>query len=193
MKKLSTFLFLIFFSFQTVSWADDIRDFELEGISIGDSLLDYFSEEELKNTKKTFYPGSDKFYMTTPRKMYDIYVDVTFHLKKNDDKYIIASLKGYLDFPNQLKACKEKKKEIVSEISSVITSAKEKKYDSRYEKLDDGKSIAYISDFEVDGGKIRIWCENWSKETEIKRNWIDGLAVSAGTHEFGKWRDTESR
>ena len=192
MKKLLAILILVF-TLQTPSWADDIRDFQIEGISIGDSLLDYFSEEELKNTEKTFYPGSDKFYMTTPRKIYDIYADVTFHLKKNDDKYIIASLKGYLDFPNQLKACKEKKKEIVSEISSVITSAKEKKYDSRYEKLDDGKSIAYISDFEVDGGKIRIWCENWSKETEIKRNWFDALAVSAATSELNKWINTESR
>ena len=192
MKKLLAILILVL-TFQTPSWADDIRDFQIEGMSVGDSALDFFTKDELKNTKKTNYPGSDKFYMTSPWKMYDIYVDVTFHLKKNDDKYIIASLKGYLDFPNQLKACKEKKKEIVSEISSVITSAKEKKYDFRYEKLDDGKSIAYISDFEVDGGKIRIWCENWSKETEIKRNWIDGLAVSAGSDEFAKWRDTESR
>ena len=193
MKRLSLYLFLILFTLQTPSQADDIRDFQIEGMSIGDSLLDYFSKKEIESREKTFYPGSDKFYMATPRKMYVIYADVTFHLKKNDDKYIIASLKGSLDFPNQLKACKEKKKEIVSEISSVITSAKEKKYVSRYEKLDDGKSIAYISDFEVDGGSIRIWCVNWSKETEIKRNWIDGLAVSAGTHEFGKWRDTESR
>ena len=192
MKKLLGILVLIF-TLQTPSQADDIRDFQIEGMSIGDSLLDYFSEEELKNMKKTFYPGSDKFYMTTLKKMYDIYVDVTFHFKKNDDKYIIASLKGYLDFPNQLKACKKKKKEIVREISSVITSAKEEKYDSRYKKLDDGKSIAYISDFIVDGGEIRIWCENRSKETEIKRNWIDGLAVSAGSDEFAKWRDTESR
>ena len=55
---------------------------------------------------------------------------------------------------------KEKKKEIVREISSIIASAKEEKYESRYKKLDDGKSIAYISDFIVDGGEIRIWCEN---------------------------------
>ena len=55
MKKLSTYLFLILFSFQAPSWADDIRDFQIEGISIGDSLLDYFSEHEIKentNNKK---------------------------------------------------------------------------------------------------------------------------------------------
>jgi len=47
MKKLSTYLFLLLFSFQTSSWSDDIRDFQIEGMSIGDSLLDYFSEEEI--------------------------------------------------------------------------------------------------------------------------------------------------
>ena len=41
-----TVLILIFY-IQSLTKADDIRDFEIEGISIGDSLLDYFSEEEI--------------------------------------------------------------------------------------------------------------------------------------------------
>ena len=46
MKRL--LLILIFtFSFQTLTKADDIRDFEIEGISIGDSLLDNYSEEKI--------------------------------------------------------------------------------------------------------------------------------------------------
>ena len=52
MKRLSLYLFLIFFTLQTPSKADDIRDFQIEGISIGDSLLDYFSEEKIKSSKK---------------------------------------------------------------------------------------------------------------------------------------------
>ena len=36
------------FSFQTLSKADDIKDFEIEGMSIGDSLLDYFSKDEIE-------------------------------------------------------------------------------------------------------------------------------------------------
>ena len=52
MKKLSAYLFLILFSFQTSSWADDIQDFQIAGISVGDSLLDYFTEEEIKKKKK---------------------------------------------------------------------------------------------------------------------------------------------
>ena len=35
MKRLSLYLFLILFTFQTPSQADDIRDFQIEGMSVG--------------------------------------------------------------------------------------------------------------------------------------------------------------
>ena len=35
-------------SCQSLAKADDIRDFQIEGMSIGDSLLDYFNEDEIK-------------------------------------------------------------------------------------------------------------------------------------------------
>ena len=38
------------------SWsiADDIRDFEIEGISIGDSLLNHFTKKELDNALENY-------------------------------------------------------------------------------------------------------------------------------------------
>ena len=51
MKKLSTYLFLILFSFSSHSFADDIQDFQIEGISLGDSLLDHYSKEEITKTR----------------------------------------------------------------------------------------------------------------------------------------------
>ena len=47
MKKLLAILILIF-TLQTPSQADDIQDFQIEGISIGDSLLDYMTKDEIK-------------------------------------------------------------------------------------------------------------------------------------------------
>ena len=47
MKKILAILILIL-TFQTPSQADDIRDFQIEGMSIGDSLLDFYSEKEIK-------------------------------------------------------------------------------------------------------------------------------------------------
>ena len=56
MKKLSTYLFLILFSFSAPSFGDDISDFQIEEMSIGDSLLDYFSEDVIKNNiRKNYY------------------------------------------------------------------------------------------------------------------------------------------
>ena len=40
---------VLFFSLQSWSKADDIRDFEIEGMNIGGSLLNYFSKEEIDN------------------------------------------------------------------------------------------------------------------------------------------------
>ena len=50
-KKLLGILFLSLF-FTTPLKADDIRDFQIEGMSIGDSLLDYFSEEKIKEEEE---------------------------------------------------------------------------------------------------------------------------------------------
>ena len=55
MKKLSAYLFLILFSFSAPSFADDISDFQIEGISIGDSALEHFSEDKIKNNTMIDY------------------------------------------------------------------------------------------------------------------------------------------
>ena len=46
MKKLLGILVLIF-ALQASSSADNIRDFQIEGMSIGDSLLDYFEADNV--------------------------------------------------------------------------------------------------------------------------------------------------
>ena len=61
MKKLLGILVLGLFLI-TPSQADDIRDFQIEGMSIGDSLLDYFSEEEIRKNKADYY--KDKRFMS---------------------------------------------------------------------------------------------------------------------------------
>ena len=53
---------VLIFSFQSWTKADDISDFEIEGMSIGDSLLDYFSEEEIKDNKRN-YVKNKKYYV----------------------------------------------------------------------------------------------------------------------------------
>ena len=51
MKKLLAII-TISLCFMLPSQADDIRDFQIGRMSIGDSALDYFSEKEIKKYKK---------------------------------------------------------------------------------------------------------------------------------------------
>ena len=59
MKKLLAIIILNL-CFIIPSQANDIRDFQIEGISIGDSLLDYFNEDIIKENKENIYDWVEK-------------------------------------------------------------------------------------------------------------------------------------
>ena len=52
MKTLLTFFVLLFSS---SLFADDIKDYQIEGIGIGDNLLDHFSASEIKKNYQSDY------------------------------------------------------------------------------------------------------------------------------------------
>ena len=53
---------ILIFSFQSLIKADDISDFEIDGMSIGDSLLDYFSKDKIINARNyDEFPSDMKF------------------------------------------------------------------------------------------------------------------------------------
>jgi len=62
------FLLVVLLSFNLQSWtkADDVRDFQIEGMSIGDSALIYFNKAELIK-RKEYYQNTDSkiFYMAS--------------------------------------------------------------------------------------------------------------------------------
>ena len=47
MKRL-LLIFILTLCFQSWTKADDISEFEIEGMSIGDSLLDFYSKKEIQ-------------------------------------------------------------------------------------------------------------------------------------------------
>ena len=58
---------LYVFSFSSLLFADDISDFEIEGMSIGDSLLEYYSISEIKNAPNYNYLPSDMKFTIIPK------------------------------------------------------------------------------------------------------------------------------
>ena len=110
MKRLSLYLFLIFFTLPTPSQAEDIRDFQIEGMSIGDSALDHFSKEYLikglKNKSKN-YPNKFQRVWIRDRE-FNLYQYVSIVLKKGDPSYLIYGIAGMFDI-NKKDECLTKK------------------------------------------------------------------------------------
>ncbi len=185
MKKLF-FIIILTLSFQTLIKADDIKEFTIEDISIGDSLFDHFTKKQIKNFFKVTYPSSETFigWETDETVTFKEYTAMTFHVKSNDDKMEIFSIKGMLDYPNKIKECLKKKKEIVNQIEKNLSYIEQYSYEGDFAKKF-GESIAYVTDFDLSGGNaIRVWCSTWDKDHKDSKFWVDTLNVSVGTKIF---------
>ena len=176
MKHLFLYLFLILFTLQTPSQADDIRDFQIQGMSIGDSALDYFSEDEIKNGSSIF--GKDKsIYKIELRgskiKQYD---GIGFYFSKGDKNYIIKGITAGLFF-DDFKKCKQKKKEIEKDVSNIFSSTKKNSED--YKHPIDKKSLVSQTTYESSNlkGIVSIACYDWHKNIEKNKGWNDHLAI----------------
>ena len=108
MKKLLILLFSIFLLSSPSVFADEISDFQIEGISLGDSLLDYMTEEEILEEielNKDIY-----LYKDEPNKYSEVYTfknlkkyeAVSFFVKNDladlyvgntNEKYIIPAIR----------------------------------------------------------------------------------------------------
>ena len=99
---MKTFLIVLILisSFQSISKADDISEFEIEGMSIGDSALDFFSKEDLLK-RKTYYNNTESkiFYRTSiSSTKFNNYDNIMFHFKDNDSSFIIHSISAAIWF-----------------------------------------------------------------------------------------------
>ena len=189
MKILLTLLIFIL-GFQSFTWADDIRDFEIERISIGDSLLDFYSTveiESLDDNFKVFYKDKEFYDLQLKVKKHETWPILSFSVKKNDNKYIIHSLAG-AKFVKNLKECRQQQKQIVKDLTDTfLVDIKSKKYNFKYEDLADGKSIAYVDDFDLLNGSLRVYCTDWSDQTELETTYTDNIRLEIGTLEYFEW------
>ena len=181
---------ILIFSLQTWTKADDISDFEIEGMSIGDSLLDYFSEEEIiKAIRKNQYEGMDgkfidiDFYNDTSPFL-KIYEGLQIVYKKNDINYKIYSLAGSLFFKNDINKCLEMQKIVDKDLSNLFKKAKRQEKKQKYSWDETGKSYLYFISYYLDtGDEIEITCYELAEH--LKRQHY--LLVAVDSKEFKDW------
>ena len=183
MKKFLTILILTL-TFQVPSLADDIKNFKIEGMGIGDSALDYFSEDQIKNSKRKYYEN-DEFFPSELAYLpsFKIYDAIQITYRSEDKQYKLHGIAGFIDFPKNIKNCNKKMKKIIKDISELFPDTKKEKYKGKHEGDLSGKSIITSTIFRLDSGSIEIACNDWSKE----KGYLDNLRVSIKTKEFVTW------
>tara|TARA_B110000003_G_C16539655_1_gene492178 strand:- start:94 stop:441 length:348 start_codon:yes stop_codon:yes gene_type:complete len=114
------------FNFQPMSRSDDIRDFEIEGMSIGDNLLEYFSNDEISQFAISFGPLHNAIEISSddknradyyPLEKYDG-LQISYK-KRNNTFYEITSISGSKWYKDDIKNCLKKKMKL-NQVSKIF-------------------------------------------------------------------------
>ena len=167
---------VLIFSLQSWTKADDIRDFEIEGISVGDSLLDHFSEKKIKKEMKNAFYYKDNKYADIFFDIHQTYSFLQITIKPDDKTYKIYAIAGQILYENNINECYPKIKEIASSIESQLSKKTKKSFHNKKKHPYDnsGKSIYSSYDYLLDNGFIMVQCFDWDK----KYTYADKLMVS---------------
>jgi len=182
MKRL-LFILILIVIFQSQTKADDISDFQIEGMSIGDSLLDYLKISEIKKKKSSNKKLKIvRASISNNLKTYDF---VQFWWFEDDKDFKIVGIAGEIIINNGLKGCKKKQKEIVSEIKNTLTEFTINEDENNYYDDKSGKSKVYHYALNFKNkDNINIQCYIFSKNYKKTKNMIDNLKVMIVTKEM---------
>jgi hypothetical protein len=194
-------ILILTFSFQTLSKADDIRDFEIEGMSVGDSLLDYLNETDIKKKINSY---ADKGFIYKSKAYYsltfngaeifnlDSYNQIQFDIKDEDNKYIISSISGIKKYQNNIEKCYSQIDSIEIELDILFKNSTENKGNKKKRKHvydESGESTTTdIYYWLKDKSSVAIVCTDWSNDMIKKHSgWFDHLRLTIHSSEFSNW------
>jgi len=182
--KIFIAVLVLIFSFQTLIKAEDIRELEIAGMSIGSSLLNKYNKIEIKkkiNDNNAFYYKDKKFldiFFKLENYKYE-WAQIT--IKPKDKNFIIHSIGGQIDYIGNIQKC-------YSDMNNIFSIIKKNFIPKRFEenikithKFDKtGNSKAAYSRLYYDNGVVNIECYDWSEELP----YTDKLLVSVMSSEF---------
>ena len=185
MKKLLAILILVF-TLQTPSQADDIRDFQIEGMSVGDSALDHFSEKKLLKNKENWFKN-DKYTLVNQLKKptFKIYDVIQLVFKTNDSKKIISGIEGIIFYKDDIKTCLKQLDVVSKDVETLFINVKnfgKKTYKHSYDKTGESTVTDVIYEFDSKD-KISIACQDWSK----KFKYSDQLRIQIRTKDYSRF------
>ena len=190
MKRLLLILILTL-SFQPWTKADDIRDFQIEGMSIGDSLLDFFNKKDIN--RDYVFPNKEYATHADAGKNFETYEGFQVFYKNNDEKYRIEYIAGKILYENNIKECYKKMFQIVEEIKKTLPNTSVTDDGMREHVVDkSGKSKVHQVFFSLMDGEIVVSCYDWDIKMQKDGTHTDTLSISLRSSEFENWLTHEA-
>lgn len=188
--KIFLIILILIFNLQSLTKANDIFEFEIEGVSIGESLLNFASKETVISAISNQQYPNDKYIIfeldkIVKTKNYE-YLGAT--TKKNDKDYIVTSISGIINY-KELNECLNLKSQIQKFIENVLNynDKEEVEYVSQ-----DGESKIYGVQYYLkpypSNEAILINCYHFYDHADRQRN----LSVSANSESFAKFLINEA-
>ena len=190
------FLIALILIFSLHSWtkADDISEFEIEGISVGDSLLDHFNQSEIKKAfdNITYYPNPKYGIILFEKKYFETYEGVQIHFQNKDKKIIVYGIDGNLYFEKDMSKCYDKKDKIVSSLKNMFkdTNIYNQKKNHSADKTGNSKIEQTVFPLKNDEA-IVVSCTDWSKVLNSK-GWTDELKVTIISNTLSQFINNEA-
>jgi len=197
MKRLLAYMFLVLvltFNFQSLTKADDIRDFEIDGYSLNESLLNYYSKEDLKKNwkrEKNNYGFKSKKYFKfafeiKDRSLYERKI-IIYTLRK-DKKYKIQSITAFAYYPNKIDKCYDTQLILSKEFETIFPNTKKEifEYNNKHDPHGQSteKDIVFIFD---DGSEAGIACLDWGEKYTKQNKSEDHMQVFLDTKGYADW------
>ena len=187
MKKLIPFLFLLFFL--GCDRGPIIEDFKIEGVGLGDSLLDIMTKdeilEEISNPQVSYetYSPPNLFYEFFTSNNLETYYEMSFYVYADDEKYIIQSINGFLK-NSTLDGCYAEQDKISLEFKEMFTEAEYYEPEIYDHAIIDGISIRESSFLMPEGEILVLQC--WDVRNEDYM-YDRQLTISIDTPELFIW------
>ncbi len=193
--RLILLIFISIFIHQSVIKADNIRELEIEGISINDNALDFYQKKILDKNKR-YYPNSKKIWRTYIKLFDNQFEIIQLHL---DDKYKVMAVAGIIYFKDRVngkKNCIDKRNKIVGDLSNMLKNTTKSSEEKNIHDGDvTGKSyeLAIFFDFKDDYSEyVKIGCLISSSEYFNSENQDHHLRLSLTSSKYHFWLRDEA-
>ncbi|MDA9653817.1 hypothetical protein N9T29_02740 [Candidatus Pelagibacter sp.] len=164
--------------------ADNISDFQIDEMSIGDNALKYYSKSLIKRNKQKWY--NSKEYSTS------VIRGVNISYKTKDKNFTIVALEKVEGM--DIEKCLERLPKEFDSIKDIFDSNIKIEGPIRSNHWADKSNKSWYEGYIFhlsNNDQISVECYNWSDEITSKKGWQDNLRHSVYTKEFNNFLNNQ--